>query len=418
MSTLNLPAPEILAIAVADTLAVASDPQARHASIFYWERGRAQALAVVKAVAALNAPAIQQMVTELLEHPEDPGIYFDLKTHLLPLAQSVGTGVQENATEALFAAAWQSECISRLGYHLGSAYEPAAGCAVLSQALHALPPGISLPEELPAPILIVIPFRDRNAGAPRLRNLLACLLSLRDQSAPRASYRVVVVESDDEPRCRDIVAPWTDRYLFAPKAGLFNKSWAINVGVIDDAGAAELICILDADVLVDRDFVARNVARFQKPGAMGHLTYRDMWNLDEASTSSAIKQRIRHRAAEVDPDALRAFVLRRPPGACVWVRLSSFHAIGGMDERFEGWGGEDNDFVYRLDMHSAFDSYNDPLLHMYHPPTAALRDDGELLNAHIPGLSWQPGEKIGDLLRFAATKVQAPHECLLTNVHP
>lgn len=400
MSTLNLPAPEILTAAVVDTLVVASDPQARHASIFYWERGHAQVLSVVNAVAALNAPAIQQMSAELQEHPDDPGIYFDLKAHLLPLACSLQAGVRQASHEALFTAAWNSECVSRLGYHLGPAYKPADGCAIRSQALRALPLGVPLPEGLPAPVLIVIPFRDRGADESRLRNLLACLLSLRDQSASRVSYRVAVVETDEEPRWRDILTPWTDRYLFARKPGLFNKSWAVNVGVVDDAGAAELICILDADVLVDRDFVARNMARFQKPGAMGHLTYRDMWSLDEASTSRSIKQRLRQRAAEVNPAALRGFVLRRPPGACLWVRLSSFHAIGGMDERFEGWGGEDNDFSYRLDTHSAFDSYNDLLLHMYHPPSAALRDDGQLLNAHIPGLSWQPGEKIGDLARF------------------
>ena len=74
-----------------------------------------------------------------------------------------------------------------------------------------------------------------------------------------------------------------------------------------------------------------------------------------------------------------------------------------MDERFEGWGGEDNDFAYRLDTYSAFDSYNDPLLHMYHEPSAALRTDGELLNADIPRLSWKPGNVIGDIHRFATT---------------
>jgi GT2 family glycosyltransferase len=85
----------------------------------------------------------------------------------------------------------------------------------------------------------------------------------------------------------------------------------------------------------------------------------------------------------------------------VWVRTSAFHRIGGMDERFQGWGGEDNDFAYRMDTHSAFDQYRDPLLHMYHPSSAVLREDGQLINAHIPALTWGPGHDIGDIGRFA-----------------
>jgi GT2 family glycosyltransferase len=126
-----------------------------------------------------------------------------------------------------------------------------------------------------------------------------------------------------------------------------------------------------------------------------------MWCLDEPSTRYVVDVRLRQRQAAVDPAHLRAFVLRRPPGCCVWVRTSAFHRIGGMDERFEGWGGEDNDFAYRMDINSAFDSYHDPLLHMYHPSSSVLREDGELINAHIPALSWRPDAPIGDVNRFA-----------------
>ncbi len=64
----------------------------------------------------------------------------------------------------------------------------------------------------------------------RLRNLLACLLALRDQSYPRDGYRVTVVETDGVPRWRDVIAPYADHYLFAANSGDFNKSWAVNVG--------------------------------------------------------------------------------------------------------------------------------------------------------------------------------------------
>lgn len=397
--TNHLPPPTTLARAVADVLVIASDPQAEHASIFYWARGREYALAVVKAMRSLADMPVRALGERLMQNPANSETYFNLIELLIEFARNSTSGT----LDSLFKAAWAAECNSRLGLHVGRDVEAATQCNVQAQELQALPAGLSAPKGVTAQALIVIPFRDRTANGSRLRNLLACLLSLRDQTAPRESYRVLVVESDDTPRWKDIVSPFADQHLFAPKRGLFNKSWAVNTGVMDDKGRAECICILDADVLVDRDFVRRNRERFERPGVMGYLTYRDMWNLDDSSTSRAIRQRLHGSRAAPNYEQLRAFVLRRPPGACVWLRLSAFHTVGGMDERFEGWGGEDNDLTYRLDTYCAFDSYADPLLHMYHEPSAALRTDGELLNADIPRLSWKPGGVIGDIHRFVAT---------------
>jgi hypothetical protein len=77
-----------------------------------------------------------------------------------------------------------------------------------------------------------------------------------------------------------------------------------------------------------------------------------------------------------------------------------FHRINGMDERYQGWGGEDIDFNHRFGFDAAYDSYDDTLLHLRHPASSALREDGELINAHIPPLSWRPDGPIGQLDRF------------------
>ncbi|MEV6805713.1 glycosyltransferase [Streptomyces sp. NPDC017405] len=395
--------PDTLADAVVTTLAVDADPQAREASIFYWERGLPYRQAVTEAVAQVPDPALLAAARALRDRPADPATHAALHRRLTAPADDRAAP----ALDKLFAQAWQAESNSRLGYHLGARYRPHEGDDVTPERLHArgrqAAPSAPAASGGDAETVVIVPFRDRGPGR-RLRNLLACLLALRDQSVPASSYRVVVVESDDTPRWRDAITPYADHYLFARKDGLFNKSWAVNVGVVNAPGRPEAVCILDADVLVDRDFIARNTARFRERGTMGHLSYRDMWCLDESATSWAIEERLWRGAAQVDGDHLRAFVLRRPPGCCVWVRTSAFHRIGGMDERFEGWGGEDNDFAYRMDTHSAFDQYRDPLLHMYHPSSAVLREDGELINAHIPALTWGPGQRLGDIERFATQR--------------
>ncbi len=392
----------VLATAVVDSLVVAADPDARRASIVYWEQGRRWTGAVVEAVTTSQDPAIRSLGWSLLDEPADRARYADLRSALLDRDD------EQPSIAAIFDLAWQAECNSRVGYHLGPLHDPDALPVSAEELLEfsadaprGFAPGSPSGGCPDADVLVVVPFRD-NMGGMRLRNLLACLLGLRDQSLPRERYHVTVVESDEAARWEHTVTPVADHYLFAAKPGDFNKSWAVNVGVVNTPGEAELICILDADVLVDRDFLARNAARFGSPGAGGHLTYRNMLCLDSAATSGAIRQRLHSRATAADTERLRGFLLRRPPGCCVWVRSGPFHRIGGMDERYEGWGGEDYDFAHRFDLAAPFDAYDDPLLHMYHPPSSLLTDEGEQVNAHIPALSWQPGGPIGRLDRFAA----------------
>ncbi|MEB8340248.1 glycosyltransferase [Streptomyces endophyticus] len=398
MTALHPTDPLVLATAAADTLVVAADPESRRSCVFFWEKYRPLVLDVERAAGKLEDPRLHSLAQALRAAPEDPDRHRALVHALAADAPHAAT------TTALLDAAWLAERDSRLGHHLGARHRAGAAPVTLDE-LRAVTPRHTPAAAPDAPVLVVIPFRDRDTDGTRVRNLLACLLSLGDQSVSRDRFRVTVVECDDRPRWRDVIAPHVDRYLFAPKADTFNKSWAVNCGVLHTAGEAEAICILDADILTDRDFIARNVARLRRRGTGGHLTYRDMLGMSEDSTAHAVRRRVLEGAAEADPEEARGFVVRRPPGACVWARTGVFHQIGGLDERYEGWGGEDTDFAYRMDFAAAFDSFDDPLLHMNHPPAAVLGADGELVNSHIPWLSWDPREPIGRLDRFAP----APH---------
>jgi glycosyl transferase family 7 (putative galactosyltransferase) len=382
---------EVLATAVVDSIVVASDARARSASAYFWDRGRPWTSAVVQAVRDSEDPVIRSLGQDLMADPSDPGHYFALRSAL--------TTTDTATAASVYDLAWQAECNSRLGYQLGRHYDRAEP-PVRPEELLALPPGTPLASPAQAEVLIVIPFQDRSADHSRLRNLLACLLALRDQSTPRERYQVAVVETDETERWREVITPRADHYLFATKHGPFNKSWTVNVGVTHTPGQPEVICILDADVLVDREFVERNAARFRRPGTGGHLTYRNMLSLDEPATSYAIRDRVERGEPQADPRHFRGFMLRRPPGCCVWVRAAAFERIGGMDERYEGWGGEDYDFLHRLDLDAPLDNYDDWLLHMHHPPSAFIREDGGLVS--IPPLSWQPTDPIGRMDRFVA----------------
>lgn len=68
-----------------------------------------------------------------------------------------------------------------------------------------------------------------------------------------------------------------------------------------------------------------------------------------------------------------------------------------MDERFEGWGAEDLDFAFRLDIVGAVDRYPDTLLHMHHPRPVVKREDGTRFYAGRRLLDWRPVTPIGQL---------------------
>jgi hypothetical protein len=348
--------------------------------------------AVSEALTYVDDAEVRELAERLLVQSAEPDAYWKLREVLELHAD------HRAALSGLFRVAWRAECRSRLGYHLGVSFRPELGEVDVSvERLSRLSAPLSRPTQARPFIQVVVPFRDRDTGGQRARNLLSCLLALRDQTYPQDRCLVTVVETDIEPRWQRYIEPLCDQYVFARSDGDFRKSWAVNVGVVNNPSAQpELVTVLDADVLCDREFLTRNAARFDRPGTAAHLPYRDMLCLDPAASRYAIDARVRQQLPTLPAEKLRGFLVRRPPGACIWVRAELFRRIGGMDERYAGWGGEDNDFMFRVDLEGVLDRYDDDLFHLHHPPSSRLVN-GRGLNDHIPPLSWPADSRIGAL---------------------
>lgn len=293
---------------------------------------------------------------------------------------------------------------TRIGLHLGTelAAQPAADPMTVDRILSGADGTGPGPGAAPTRITVVIPFRADDPHDGRARNLAACLAGLADQDLPRGRYRIVVVESAAEPRWQSVIGPYVDRYLFAFNPGPFNKAWAVNCGVVHGGGPDELVCVLDGDVLPDADFLARGEGRFtRQPTLQAHWPYRDIIFADPASSDRAVALRCATGRPAVDHATLRGVFLRRPPGGCIWVRRRLFDQISGLDERFEGWGGEDNDFAWRADFLGGVERFGDTLVHLHHarshadpstPPPTRSSDHH--------WCTWRPTEPIGDLAKY------------------
>ncbi|GIF12714.1 glycosyltransferase family A protein [Actinoplanes teichomyceticus] len=208
---------------------------------------------------------------------------------------------------------------------------------------------------LPA-LHVVIPFRAPR-GSLRERNLRACLRSLAQQASGSSGFYVTVVESDDRPR-HSWVGSWADNYVFEPQSGPFNKSSSVNFGARRSRSPRDVICELDADMVVDPWFITR--VRVQAAVSPAFLPYEDVHCLDPESSARLVSERT------AGAGTVAGYLLRRPPGGCVVVTAELFRAVDGFDTSFTGWGGEDRDFVDRLSAFSPVARSAATMIHLNH----------------------------------------------------
>lgn len=290
-----------------------------------------------------------------------------------------------------------------INYFRGPDYARNTGDAGLERLAALADRPASRPDGSGDEVLVVIPLSDRD-GAGRIRNLMACLLALRDQTMPSTDYRVTVVEFDDVPRWQPLVEPLVDHYLHITGTGLFNKSWTLNAGVRHTLGAAGTLCLLDADILADREFLARNHARFAATGHDAHLPHTEMLSLDALASDHVIEERCARGTGDVSLAGARGLLLRDVPGACLWIKPDLFTEVGGFDERYRGWGGEDEDMLFRIATAGSVVQFDDVFVHLAHRRPAMRREDGQPFNAHVPVGTWTGAQGYGMLDHPAAVE--------------
>jgi hypothetical protein len=150
----------------------------------------------------------------------------------------------------------------------------------------------------------------------------------------------IVVEQDVAPTLGDL-APFPSMHiLFVYNPGPFNKSWGFNVGVRASRGS--LLAFGDADVPCRALPTAVSAARAGGPVVRAFSTAID---LDE-SESEILRSDLSCLGDPSFGAAARDRVQtgEYPPlsGGLVLYQRPFLALLGGWDERFVGWGGEDN----------------------------------------------------------------------------
>lgn len=139
---------------------------------------------------------------------------------------------------------------------------------------------------------------------------------------------------------------------------VFNRSASRNRGVAC-AAPDDLVVVCDADTLVDP--AGLQVAlRAARSGGL-HYPQAVVNYLTEAGTELVL-------LGEAPDPARIEFSLPSAHGGCMVIRASEWRRAGGMDERFEGWGFEDNAwFAAVRDRLGRAEHHGGVAWHLWHP---------------------------------------------------
>lgn len=126
----------------------------------------------------------------------------------------------------------------------------------------------------------------------------------------------------------------------------FNKSLAVNNAA--KLATGDIFAILDADTWIDRPHFERALSLIQRKVAP--------WVVP-ARTSFRLKQNVSEKIMRLAPGDPWPLITRKDAESVLPVvgflhlmTRSAFEAVGGMDPRIRGWGGEDTAFTRAMDV--------------------------------------------------------------------
>ena len=239
--------------------------------------------------------------------------------------------------------------------HIANVY-PGAATRLMRRALADWPIRLA---DAPLPASqIDVTFVIGHRGMNRLPHLLATLRSIAAQQG--AGVECIVIEQSATREIEGRLPPWV-RYAHTPvpdAAYDYNRAWTLNAGARLARGG--VLVLHDNDMLVPERYAseaARRVAQGWDFADLKRFTF--YWPEEKTQRVFA--------GAPLEPSP--ATVIQNLQGASIVASKQAYFEIGGFDESFVGWGGEDNEFWERAQLHGRVWSWGYlPFLHLFHGP--------------------------------------------------
>jgi len=195
-------------------------------------------------------------------------------------------------------------------------------------------------------------------GMERLPLLLTTIKSIASQIDVK--LECIIIEQDTIPRIKDYLPDWV-QYLFLQTnndLSCYNRSAGFNLGAAYAQG--EILILHDNDMLVSKTY-CRDIARLVDQGFEALNTKRYVFYLKPSHTKRTLNS-----IHEIPTEPPEYIVQNLEAGGSMAITKKAYMQIGGMDEEFIGWGGEDIEFWNRCSLLNRWIWGYEPVIHLWH----------------------------------------------------
>ena len=232
---------------------------------------------------------------------------------------------------------------------------PALGRRLLLLALSQWPIGFAdAPIRSTGPKITFAFAHDGTVRLPQLQHVIRTIFAQQE-----VQVEVVVIDLSARPIGSHL--PPEVVYQHVDTGGIpagWRKAWAFNIAA--RRASSEFLVFHDGDVCIPKRYSLELLATFNQ-GYEAVSIQRFLFYLDQAATQQVFD-------GGAIPQTVPPRVLQNFKGGTIAARRSTFFEIGGFDEGFVGWGGEDDEFFDRCGArrHCRFGYL--PFVHLWHPP--------------------------------------------------
>ncbi|MEH7384970.1 galactosyltransferase-related protein [Bacillus sp. JJ1521] len=144
----------------------------------------------------------------------------------------------------------------------------------------------------------------------------------------------------------------------------FNRSKAINIAA--KQATRDIFVIVDADIFCDPDSIIDSISYLNKYRMV--IPYKNLIRISEGDTNELVQTNptwpLKKELTRTDHVYTEDY-----SGGIMIISRSAFMRIGGFDERFVGWGGEDDAFYLAFNtICGQFKRLNHTIYHLWHQP--------------------------------------------------
>jgi len=195
-------------------------------------------------------------------------------------------------------------------------------------------------------------------GLERLPHLLATIKSFAAQS--KIGLECIVIEQDRQSLIKEYLPCWIKHIFLKTEtnSSSYNRSAGFNYGARYARGS--IFILHDNDMLVPTTY-CRDMVDIAEKGYNAINTKRFVFYLSRLHS-----ERVMLSFNSISSEAPEYIIQNLEAGGSMAITREAYYSIGGMDEEFVGWGGEDIEFWQRCSILNRWIWGYQPIIHLWH----------------------------------------------------